>query len=76
MQRRHAEVIETTETSQVIEGEEVHEELSERTPLQESANPKMEAECIPKKKFCLLRGKGPFDETGLDVGVKEKPADE
>ena len=33
------------------------EELSERTSLQESANPKME-------------------ETGLEVGVKEKPADE
>ena len=55
------------------------EELSERTSLQESANPKMEAECIPKKKSFAYSGNhgcGPFEETGLEVGVKEKPADE
>ena len=75
----HAEGTETKETSQVIEGEEVQEELSERTPLQESASSNAESECtkepLPTEET-MAAGKGPFEETGLEVGVKEKPTDE
>ena len=66
--------------SLVKEGEEDHEELSERTPLQESANPNMETKCTKEEALptqeTLAAGKGPFEETGLEAGVKGEPTDE
>ena len=68
------------ERSLVKEGEEDHEELSERTPLQESANPNMATKCTKEEALptqeTLAAGKGPFEETGLEVGVKGQPTDE
>ena len=68
------------ERSLVKEGEEDHEELSERTPLQESANPNIETKCTKEEALptqeTLAAGKGPFEETGLEVGVKGQPTDE
>lgn len=58
----------TKETSQVIEGEEVHEELSERKPLQESARSSKETEGVKEETMptqeTMAAGKGPFEETG------------
>ena len=66
--------------SLVEEGEKDHEELSERTLLQESANPNMETKCTKEEALptqeTLAAGKGPFEETGLEVGVKGQPTDE
>ena len=71
-----AQETETKETNQVIEDE----ELSERTPLQESANPNTETECTKEEALptqeTMAAGKGPFEETGLEVGVKGQPTDE
>ena len=72
----HAERTETKETGQVIEGEEVHEELSERTPLQESASSNAESECTKEEALptqeTMAAGKGPFEETGYAEGTETK----
>ena len=69
-----AEGTETKETNQVMEGEEVHEELPEMTPLQESASPNMEAECTQEETLptqeSMAAGKGPFEETGIVQGTE------
>lgn len=63
-----AEGTERTVESQVIGGKAVQEELSESTPLQESANPNMEAKCTKEETLptqeTMTAGKGPFEETG------------
>ena len=63
-----------TEMSQVKEGEEDHEELSERTPLQESASSNVETECTKEEALptqeTMAAGKGPFQETGKAQGTE------
>ena len=53
----------------------VGEELSERTSLQESTNPNMEAECTKAEALptqeTMTAGKGPFAETSR-VGNRDK----
>ena len=74
---------ETEERSLVKEGEEDHEELSERTqlqelsetmPLQESANPNIETECTKEEALptqeIMAAGKGPFEETDQAQGTE------
>ena len=68
---------EAEDTRQVKEGEEAHEELSEGKPLQESTNSDVqtktcEEETLPTQET-MAAGKGPFEETGLEVGVKGQP---
>ena len=71
---------EAEDTRQVKEGEEAHEELSEGKPLQESTSSDVqtktcEEEALPTQET-MAAGKGPFEETGLEVGVKGQPTDE
>ena len=78
-----AQETETEERSLVKEGEEDHEELSERTqlqelsermPLQESANPNIETECTKEEALptqeTMAAGKGPFEETDQTQGTE------
>jgi len=65
---------EAEDTRQVTEEEEAHEELSEGKPLQESASSDAgtktcKEEALPTQET-MPAGKGPFEETGLEVGVK------
>jgi len=58
----------------VKEGEEDSEKLSERTPLQESANPNTETECTKTEALptqeTMAAGKGRFEETGEAQGTE------
>ena len=69
-----AQGTETEERSLVEECGEDGEELSERTPLQESANPNMETECTKEEALptqeTMAAGKGPFEETGQAQGTE------
>ena len=71
---------ETEETGHVKEGEEDHVEISEEKPLEESTNSNAETECTREETLptqeTMAAGKGPFEETGLEVGVKGQPTDE
>ena len=65
---------EAEDTRQVTEEEEAHEDLSEGKPLQESASSDARTktckeEALPSQET-MPAGKGPFEETGLEVGVK------
>ena len=65
---------EAEDTRQVTEEEEAHEDLSEGKPLQESASSDARTktckeEALPTQET-MPAGKGPFEETGLEVGVK------
>ena len=69
---------EAEDTTQVKEGEEVHEELSERKPLQESTSSDVKTktykgEPLPTQET-MPAGNGPFEETGDEVDVKGQPS--
>ena len=75
-----AQGAETEETGHVKEGEEDRVEISEEKPLEESTNSNEETECTREETLptqeTMAAGKGPFEETGLEVGVKGQPTDE
>jgi len=75
-----AQGAETEETGHVKEGEEDRVEISEEKPLEESTNSNAETECTREETLptqeTMAAGKGPFEETGLEVGVKGQPTDE
>ena len=69
---------EAEDTAQVKKGEDAHEELSEGKPLQESTSsdvkPKTcKEEPLPTQET-MPAGKGPFEETGDEVGFKGQPS--
>ncbi|XP_078352980.1 uncharacterized protein LOC144637775 isoform X2 [Oculina patagonica] len=70
---------EAEETGQITEGEKVHEEITEGEPFQESASSNVESESckegLPTQET-MAAGKGPFEETGDQVGLKRQPTDE
>ncbi|XP_078352989.1 uncharacterized protein LOC144637782 [Oculina patagonica] len=68
---------EAEETSQVKEGEALHEKIIEGKPLQENdvETESCKEEALPTQET-MAAGKGPFEETGLQVGVKGQPTDE
>ena len=74
VQRTEAE----DDAAQVKEGEEAHEELSEGTPLQESTSSDVQTKTCKEEPLptqeTMLAGKGPFEETGVEVGVKGQPS--
>ena len=69
---------ETEDTTQIKEGEEVHKELSEGKPLQESTSSDVKTETCKEEPLptqeTMPAGKGPFEETGDEVGVKGQPS--
>ena len=69
---------ETEDTSQVKESEEAHEELSEGKPLQESTSSDVQTKTCKEEPLptqeTMAAGKGPFEETGDEVGVKGQPS--
>ena len=71
-----AQRTEVEDTSQVKEGEEAHEELSGGKPLQESTSSDVQTckEGTLPTQETMPAGKGPFQETGLEVGVKGQPS--
>ena len=75
-----AQGTETEERSLVKEGDEDGEEISEEKPLEESIKLNVETECTREEALptqeTMAAGKGPFEETGLEVGVKGQPTDE
>ena len=69
---------EAEDTTQVKEADEAHEDLSEGKPFQESTSSDVqtkacEEEPLPTQET-MPAGKGPFEETGLEVGVKGQPS--
>ena len=73
----HAQGTETKETDHLKEGQKDHVEISEEKPLPESSNTNTETECTKEEVLptqeTMASGKGPFEETGLEVGVKGRP---
>jgi len=73
-----AQRTEAEDTTQVKEDEEAREELSEGTPLQESTSSDVQTETCKEEPLptqeTMPAGKGPFEETGLEVGVKGQPS--
>ena len=69
---------EAEDTTQVKEGEEAHEELSEGKPLQESTSSDVQTKTCKEEPLptqeTMPAGKGPFEETGDEVGVKGQPS--
>ena len=73
----NAQGTETKETDHLKEGQKDHVEISEEKPLPESSNTNTETECTKEEVLptqeSMAAGKGPFEETGLEVGVKGRP---
>ena len=71
---------EAEDTAQVKEGAEAHEELSEGKPFQESTSSGVQTKTCKEEPLptqeTMPAGKGPVEETGLEVGVKGQPTDE
>lgn len=75
-----AQDVDQEDTREVNEDKKVQQQFGKGKPLQESGRSKVETESYKEEALpiqeTMAAGKGPFEETGLEVGVKTQPTDE